>query len=146
MTRVTHVPECMMSHLHLKERKSDKRCATDRIELHHDDKEVLSVRDGCVSVRRAWTLQKNTFLLIPEPTAEQSRVDQTLREQRTIVGRSTRQSHREESAEELGIRWNVCCVIARRHVPVFLILTGTTLQHMRVRGSKDSNTKTEPRN
>ena len=78
MTGVTRVPECMMTHLHLKETKSDKSCATDRIELHHDDKDVLS-GDGCVSVCRAWTLQKNTFLLIPEPTAEQNCVDQTLR-------------------------------------------------------------------
>ena len=66
MTGVTRVPECMMTHLHLTDRKREKLCPTDRIQLHQDDKDVLSVRDGCVSiVCGAWTHQKKTFFLFP---------------------------------------------------------------------------------
>ena len=59
MTGVTRVPECMMTHLHLTETKRDKLCPTDRIELHYDDKDVLSVIFFC----GAWTHQKKTFFL-----------------------------------------------------------------------------------
>ena len=110
--------------------------------LHRKQNETKTVRQAsrrqgraeCPSqlcqycLRSADTPEEN-ILPVPEPTAEDNRVDQTFREQRTTVGRRT--AHREESTEELGIRWNMCCVIPRRHVPMFLIFTGTTVQHTR---------------
>ena len=125
--------------------------------LHRKQNETKNVRQASRRQGRAecpsqlcqyclWSADtpEENILPVPEPTAEDNRVDQTFREQRSDSWK-THKRHREESTEELGIRWNVCCVIPRRHVAVYLIFTGTRVQHTRVRGSKDSNTKTQQR-